>query len=206
MQSLRRPFEHVGRRYELAFAPRPTTESLRFDRHTARRLLRVAMGDRAAMRRLRSLLAARVPFERVSRLTDAEVIEELAARVGMHDLHVYAEPIPRPQVVLEHVAEVDDALAPLSLRETEEPVDDRIDAEAQAAVMRDAAKDGVPFCEECEKARPAQARPPEVEPFASTDVATQADAMRAAAAAGVPFCEECERARKAGAAASPAGG
>jgi hypothetical protein len=80
--------------------------------------------------------------------------------------------------------------------------------EAQASVLRDAAAAGMPFCEECEKARlaaeqeaaqAAAADSPTDDALAGLDAAAQADTMRSAAASGAPFCEECERAKAAAA-------
>ena len=87
------------------------------------------------------------------------------------------------------------------------------DPGSQAQTLADAADDGAPFCEECERARqqlassppPAQAPapipppppPPEKSfPSANHDAKAQAKTLSEAAASGVPFCEECEKARQ----------
>jgi hypothetical protein len=190
-------FEHAGSAYEVTSAPRSgSARSLRLDLLAARRLL-APLGGAARIRPLRALLAARWTGAAVSRMTDAEVIDDLVMRVATSRLHVYAEPVRRFSYRFDETAEVHEALEPLSAREVEEPPDDRIDAVAQALALRQAAQDGLAFCEECEKAQAEfEDLPPEPEPFASTDVAAQADALRQAAVDGVPFCEECERARR----------
>jgi len=77
------------------------------------------------------------------------------------------------------------------------------DAEATAQAMKAAAKEGVPFCEECAKAAAAVPVPaPVMRSSDSTfpddvDTAAQSDALRSAAQCGEPFCEECEKARRA---------
>lgn len=80
----------------------------------------------------------------------------------------------------------------------EEEEEENSAAEAQAEALVEAAEAGVPFCEECEKAKAAQqaeetasAAPEEV------DAEAQAATLTQAAEAGVPFCEECEKAKKA---------
>jgi hypothetical protein len=71
---------------------------------------------------------------------------------------------------------------------------------AQAAALRQAARAGAPFCEECEKAKRAPAplprvAPPPAEPTFSqpVDAAVQVETLSWAAQSGVPFCEVCEQ-------------
>jgi hypothetical protein len=79
------------------------------------------------------------------------------------------------------------------------------DNDAQSQTLLDAASDGEPFCEECEKARRAAqpftggaAEPPEPDSLPpNSDGDAQAETLIAAARDGVPFCEECEKARQA---------
>lgn len=68
-----------------------------------------------------------------------------------------------------------------------------LDALAVAQVLKDAAKDGVPFCEECMKAAMQEYStfPP------SLDAAAVAQVLKDAAKDGVPFCEECMKAQSA---------
>jgi hypothetical protein len=90
----------------------------------------------------------------------------------------------------------------------------RADGVLQAKALKEAAKDGVPFCEKCEAARKA-AREAErksaelqrsaaagvaAEPPLPANVATahvQAAALRSAAQSGAAFCEKCEAAKEA---------
>jgi hypothetical protein len=195
---MHRGFEQVGHVYQLTFSVRSSGQPLRLGFHAARRLLAAPMGDATRMRELRSFLATRGPASVVSRMTDAEVVEQLASRIATRGLHVYAERVRREVYHAPERERVDDALPPLSMREVEEPVDDNLDVPAQVAVMQEAARDGAPFCEECEKARRAlEEAVREPEAFADTDVVAQAATMRTAAEDGTPFCAECEKARRA---------
>jgi hypothetical protein len=193
--------QDFGRTYELTFWPRPRATRLRLDLSEARRLLVRAMGDAVGMRELRRMLATRSSGAAVPRLSDAEVIEQLAARIAKGVLRAYAEPVVARTYGAEEKG-ADEALAPWSVQEPDEaPVDDRLDVEAQVAAMKNAARKGVPFCEECEKARlAAAAAKPAPDPYAGTDVAAQAAVLKEAAQGGAPFCEECEKARLAAAA------
>lgn len=73
----------------------------------------------------------------------------------------------------------------------------------QAAALRQAAKSGAPFCEECERQKQALASgvaPVAVEPEPPTfedpiDIAVQIGTLSRAAELGVPFCEVCEKQR-----------
>jgi len=65
-----------------------------------------------------------------------------------------------------------------------------VDAAAIARALQDAAKDGVPFCEECMKAALS-----EYSTFPSSfDAEAVAESLIRAAKEGVPFCEECMKA------------
>lgn len=65
----------------------------------------------------------------------------------------------------------------------------------QVLVLKQAAQDGTPFCEKCEKARKKReaARKPPPPP---SDPAGQVTALKQAAETGAPFCEKCERAKQ----------
>jgi hypothetical protein len=199
----------TSRTYELSFSPRVRQASLRLDVHAAKRLLAARIGHGERMRELRSLLATRSAAGAISSMTDTEVVDHLATRIAARRLHVYVETLRRRDYGFDPGTETEDALGPLSLAKVEEPADERIDAVAQAVAMRQAAAEGLPFCEECEKARLAELASSKAEatpdPYADTDVAAQAAVMQQAAADGAPFCEECERARAAEA-ASPTEG
>jgi hypothetical protein len=68
-----------------------------------------------------------------------------------------------------------------------------LDALAVAQVLKDAARDGVPFCEECMKSAMQ-----EYSTFpASLDASAVAQVLKDAARDGVPFCEECMQAQSA---------
>lgn len=203
-----RTFEQVGNAYEVTPRRRPGATPLRLNLHAARRLLAVPMRDPARMRRLRELLGHQSHGGQASQMTDAEVIERLATQITAHRLYVYVEPLRRATNTVAEQPQTEEALGPAPPPAVEEPADDTLDVPAQVAVMREAAREGKPFCEECEKARleaasgmgpvPALAAPaptPASEPFADTDVAVQAATMRAAAQDGTPFCEQCEKAR-----------
>lgn len=206
-----RTFEQVGNAYEVTLRRRPGATPLRLNLHSARRLLAVPMRDPARMRRLRELLGLQSHAGQASHMTDAEVVERLATQITAHRLYVYAEPIRRATIAVAEQPQTEEALGPAPLPAAEEPVDDTLDVPAQVAVMREAAREGKPFCEECEKARldaasaasgkaplPALAESaptPAADPYADTDVAAQAATMRSAAQDGTPFCEECEKAR-----------
>ncbi len=82
-----------------------------------------------------------------------------------------------------------------------------IDGPAIAAAMRQAAQDGVPFCEQCLRKKLARERaaaaaaPAEPATLSPTvDAAAQAATLRDAAQRGTPFCAECEKAKAARAA------
>jgi hypothetical protein len=190
-------FEHIGRSFEIRSYAVPGKAPLRLDVHAAQRLLAAPMRDAMRTRELRALL---VPGGAVSGMTDVEVREHVATRIALRRLHVYAEPIRRIRYLPEEREAEDEALGPQPEAQVEETAEDRIDVEAQVAVLRQAARDGTPFCEECEKARLDglaldEAAPPD--PFAATDTAAQAEVMRAAALDGIPFCEECDKAARA---------
>jgi hypothetical protein len=72
-----------------------------------------------------------------------------------------------------------------------------LDAVEMAQAMREAARMGVPFCEECTRARlRSAAKKPEPKPSLEQQLIAEAsvDALVKAAHAGVPFCEECAKA------------
>jgi hypothetical protein len=189
-------FDHADRTLRLTPRPDPERAPLWLDRHAARRLLAESMRDATRVRTLRSFLAT--CGRAVSRMTDVEVIEDLAARIAMRRVYVYAEVIERvTHGVFEEAKE--EALGPLSVQGIEEEADERIDVAAQVAAMCEAAEKARPFCEECEKAKQVAAvgAVTATDSYAETDVEKQAAAMRQAAAVGLPLCEECERARRA---------
>jgi hypothetical protein len=201
-------FAYARRNYELTFAARPQLTRVRLDVHAAKRLLGAQMKHATRMRELRSLLGTRSPGDVISRMTDVQVVDHLATRIAARQLHVYTD-VSRPvSYVSRPTEQAEEALGPMSATVVEEPVDDNVDVAAQAAALLQAARDGTPFCEECEKARLAELAAAKVppDPYVDTDVAAQAAALQQAAADGVPFCEECERARAAEDSGAPAEG
>ena len=85
------------------------------------------------------------------------------------------------------------------------------DISAQAQTLMDAARNGIPFCEECARAaagllgvvQPAQAVQTAL-PALPAEVSAQARTLMDAAKSGAPFCEECARAAEAAARPMPA--
>jgi hypothetical protein len=116
--------------------------------------------------------------------------------------------------VVPDIAQLRQAAAPAPAPLTEPPEEPTLapdnDAAAQAQALKDAAKKGAPFCEECAKASqakitvtpspattsaPAPAEPPSTL-GPDNDAPAQAQALREAAETGAPFCAECEKARE----------
>jgi len=148
--------------------------------------------------------------------TVLRMVENGSLILTWHSKRLYAPHVPEaeapveaPQVVSQR-AEV--------VEEEPESFPPNHDQAAQAQALQRAAISGVPFCEECERARQElaerqQLQPPQPAPApakkqtpvesgepgqfpAGHDQDAQAQALEAAAAGGVPFCEECERARQ----------
>jgi hypothetical protein len=195
--------EHAGYAYELTLWPsgsgRRPLEVL-----ATRRLFAALTRDPRRTRELRAWLAAQSSGRLVSRMTDAQIVGQLVARVAARRLYVYAEPVRRPSFAFEVSEPPEEVLGPLPVQETLEPAVERIDTPGQVAALLHAALEGLPFCEECEKAQLDEAVA--AEPYADVDVPAQAAVMREAAAAGVPFCAECAKAKAApDAGASPTG-
>ncbi len=146
--------------------------------------------------------------------SEPEQIEAvLAGASEPEEMHAVLEGASEPEEIhsaLEAASEPQEIHAVLDALEPEIAEDTSLDADAQADALEQAAAAGVPFCEECEKARLAAAgaaaqdavEEKESEETASLDAAAQADTMRRAADDGVPFCEECEKAKAAAAAAA----
>ncbi len=85
------------------------------------------------------------------------------------------------------------------------------DVSPQARTLMDAARNGVPFCEECARAaagllgvvQPARAVQTAL-PALPAEVSAQAQVLMDAAKSGAPFCEECAKAAEAAARPVPA--
>jgi hypothetical protein len=138
---------------------------------------------------------------------DEQVLVEIARLLSVGRLHLHRERFqkiesevgtaveaePEEQVVAPRQAEpapVEKAAPP-----PEEPMfSEGVDPHALAEAQRQAAAAGLPFCEECMKARLARAVPEAPEFSADIDALAMAQAQREAAETGVPFCEECFKA------------
>jgi hypothetical protein len=163
------------------------------DRFVARSFLARlhARGDGLALRRLAASQLAG------ARLDDAELLDQLAGWIASGRIRIAVSskiPLsttgdeeaiaPAPELPwdapspMEPVALVEEAMPPAST-----------DMQLQAQALREAAREGVPFCEECEKLKKAK----EADEAARLDQAAQAATLRRAAETGTPFCAECEK-------------
>jgi hypothetical protein len=119
--------------------------------------------------------------------------------VENYEVAGYAD-VPEPaEPVIRHVIAVEPELAlqghaALEDREVVEPPAEP-DTAAIAEAMKQAALHGVPFCEECMRARLRKAKAAQPKPAEDVDAKAMAEAMKEAARQGVPFCEQCTRAR-----------
>ncbi len=143
------------------------------------------------------------------RVEDTALLDELAwwvvsgrVRVAAHlpelrGMATAAEEAPAPQIAWDAPVPTEEA-APVVEPPTF-PTD--IDAPAIAAAMREAAREGVPFCEQCMRKRLAAKRATEAPTLsAGVDAPAMAATLKRAAERGTPFCEECEKAKAARAA------
>lgn len=127
----------------------------------ARLRLAPAWGDDAAIEQLRLKTDALADGGDLSRLDDHTLLDTLAVAIAEHRLR---EPGLRPRLLPIAPAEAPPP-APASggrgrapsVAAPAVPDEPELDAAAMAAVLVQAAQDGVPFCEECEKARAARA-------------------------------------------------
>ncbi len=116
-------------------------------------------GNPAYMAKLRSLVAGRGAWPDLSRLSDDWVLEQAALLLVSGELMVgfqWHEPMELPQGEAQQ-ASGPSAPPPAAERQQEEdpPTFGAVDGAAPARALRNAAQDGVPFCEECERARAA---------------------------------------------------
>jgi hypothetical protein len=192
--------------------------------------LRRFQSDRLVMTELRALIErGRGSGYRLA--SDAQLLEEIAEGLSTgefyvcaeasHPFHVAETEVVPPDPDSEALAAVEQAPAPAAAAPppapAEAPADAQdaptlppeADAEAIAQSLQQAAETGKPFCEECQKAKAAQAAPApataaQEEPQDTFGPNTDSDAiarnLTSAAQDGAPFCEECERARQAEAA------
>jgi len=151
------------------------------------------------------------------RLDDAQVKDQLAAALDEGRLRTgqgakvelrpldQLQPVPLPALPAP-ASSPRAAPAPAPAAPVETTFAPNLDVAAQVAVLLQAARDGVPFCEECERAKRERAAPPSApaalaeapmtrNPEVDAQVAAQVAVLLQAAQDGAPFCEECERAR-----------
>lgn len=186
------------------------------DEHAARRFLARLTTTHATVRALRATLMSHLPSAVISRLSDAEVLEQLARRIASQHFHVYRTEPER------HVFRFSakDAAAEEALGPAEQVKEELLDASMVGGALPvelEPVIGGAWEPQELDVGLQATAKPEELEsglhadaPMGpseeteSLDAAAQADTLRQASAKGVPFCEECERAKAAAAAAGGA--
>ena len=153
---------------------------------------------------LRRLAAAHQP---VIALEDRELFDLVSRWIAAGTLRLAAVPVAPLLSRAEAAEEVAQAalpwIAPPVVLEEPAPVEEEeavppelVEMAVQARALREAAKLGIAFCEECEKPRRRPATPPpeaEADDVARLDQSAQADTLKHAARHGVPFCEECAR-------------
>ena len=131
------------------------------DRNLALQFLGRFRNDAAAMAEMRRLVAERAWDTDVSRLTDDQVLDQIAALitsgvllVGYEWERAWGKAAPE-----EEEAPAQAATGPARSKRTAEEESstfgDAHDGSAQASELRSAAESGTPFCEECERARQA---------------------------------------------------
>lgn len=194
----------------------PGPQSLRVD------LIRECRESPSAMEGLRRI-AARFDYDRsLARTTDDEICARITwlfssgqlricgVRHPMYEPPVAASrPAPPPARPVRKWVEPPPP-APVVMEES--TFASSVEALSLAQILKDAAKLGIPFCEECEKARQAKPVRKSVEPpppaaapavveestfSPSVEVTALAQVLKNAAKLGVPFCEECEKANAA---------
>jgi len=152
----------------------------------------------------RQLLGQRYPGQ-VSRWRLDEIFDKLATELTRKRLRVIKRWMPAEGPIRNNSAPlVVPRRAPATFSEPPEPPTflSNHNPEAQAETLGEAATDGEPFCEECEKARNTpraftgipETETKEVETFNEDhDADTQSEALTTAGTDGTPFCEECEK-------------
>jgi len=199
--------------------------------------LRRFQSDRLVMSELRTLLdRAANPL---SRSSDDAVLKEVAARLSSGEFHICTEyghpihmavadvqPADPDAAAKEALENAPPARAPAPPPPAPAPapaptIPENADAAQIASVLTEAAQEGAPFCEVCEKAKAEEAaaaaaaapkpaaaaspapatKPPAPPPAAATfpptlDAAAVAQGLQNAAEKGTPFCAECEKARR----------
>jgi hypothetical protein len=135
------------------------------DGDSARHVLRQCVGNQYAMRMLRTLLSEVLPSAPLNLLDDVGAVEVAAGLVGASRLRLVG-PVPRLRAAAEYSsgravapAPAPAATPPASRPASRTPVESaepsfipNLDVAALASMLRDAARDGTPFCEECARA------------------------------------------------------
>lgn len=152
---------------EKPIGSRPVARCIRFtSREDAAAYLRNFVSKPDEISRLRSLIAEEI-FH-VHRFSDNEVVEQIAVRLAQHTLClIQVSPRPTPPTVVFSTPAVEyiqspklaPAIPPPRVRTPVPPAPpeinplDETDHDAQAATLEVASRNGVPFCEACERAR-----------------------------------------------------
>ncbi len=143
--------------------------TLRLDHRGALALLRRIATDRSVMLELRRLYMEETSRSSCQGIQDDVVLLQLAERIGRGALSVSAfqhpehpgPPEGESSTIALVVNQAADATQQAAKKQEakEEPADDMlasVDPAKQAAALVQAAEEGVPFCEECEKKRKAR--------------------------------------------------
>jgi hypothetical protein len=201
--------------YEISLA-RLASERVRVHGLEAARVWVSRLAATGGASHLREVLARGGSPGAVSRMTDAEVRDELARRIANGTARLYSAPVPRRD--FHHATEEEDAgdvLAPESVDEAyliafveadaePEMLEPEVSGEAEPEMLEaEVAGDAEPeMLEPSVEADGLGADADDSEPdFEGEEEEAQAAVLQAAAVSGVPFCEECA---KAAAAAKPA--
>ncbi len=133
------------------------------DFSSARRWVAGLLADGAQVHALRARIAA-LPGIALANSNDHQLAEQLVHAIVFGHLRVCATGAPRKLMRLASQpapAAAAASTAPATRRSAAAPAsaasEPEIDAVAMAQVLREAAETGVPFCEECERARRQQA-------------------------------------------------
>jgi hypothetical protein len=122
-------------------------------------------GDAAAMARLRGLIAQRSAAGDLSRVSDDQILAQVAGMLGSGELvagYRGQEAIQLPEAAAEAAPAPASTPPPPQTRERQEPDPPTFEAQhdgaGQAQTLSMAASSGVPFCEECARAANEEAQ------------------------------------------------
>jgi hypothetical protein len=201
-----RLFVHQALRYELRdpWSVQPSDRVLCFTDLVSARWFLSRFRESLDFRRLREVVEDRVHGSTLFRLSDDDVIGQLAWVLWQGRLRVVELPAetwayrPRERIVFPERA----PSVPVTVVR-EEPVPAPAppvpQAYLQPGVLERAAQEGRPFCEVCERALlesmfSSLHEVPDLPPAPRVEPRPEAVALREAATSGAPFCEACERA------------